>query len=66
MTGGSAAEASDLEKLSRENRYLKDRNAQLQSDVTALAAESQRLREELERLHGRRAAHRPNPLNGGQ
>jgi cell shape-determining protein MreC len=62
----SATEAAELDRLSRENSYLKTRNAQLQSDVTSLAAESQRLREELERIHGRRALRQPNPLNGGQ
>jgi len=55
-----------MDALQRENRYLKARNAQLQSDVTSLAAEAQRLREELERLHGRVALRRPNPLSGGQ
>jgi predicted nucleic acid-binding Zn-ribbon protein len=58
-------EASELDALQRENRYLKARNAELQSDVTSMAAESQRLREELERLHGRVALRRPNPLSGG-
>lgn len=62
MTG----EVSALDALQRENRYLKARNAELQSDVTGLAAEAQRLREELERLHGRVAMRRPNPLSGGQ
>jgi len=59
-------EASELDALQRENRYLKARNAELQSDVTSMAAESQRLQEELERLHGRVALRRPNPLSGGQ
>lgn len=58
--------AAELDALQRENRYLKARNAELQSDVTSLAAEGQRLREELERLHGRVALGRPNPLSGGQ
>ena len=62
MTG----EASGLEAAQRENRYLKARNAELQSDVASLAAEAQRLREELDRLHGRVALRRPNPLSGGQ
>ena len=52
--------------LERENAYLKTRVAQLQSDVQDLSAENGRLREERERLHGRRAASAPNPLGGGQ
>jgi cell shape-determining protein MreC len=59
-------EAPDLGALQRENRYLKARNAELQSDVSGLAAEAQRLREALERLHGRVALRQPNPLSGGQ
>jgi hypothetical protein len=53
-------------ELDRENAYLKLRIAQLESDKLDLAAENGRLREERERLHGRRAAHAPNPLGGGQ
>ena len=60
------AETSELAALQRENRYLKARNADLQSDVTSLAADNQRLREERERLHGRVALRRPDPLSGGQ
>ncbi len=52
--------------LIRENAYLKQRNAQLQDDVVALGAETERLRQMLERLHGRMAGHVPNPLSGGQ
>jgi len=52
--------------LRRENLYLRDRIAQLSADVTDLSAENQRLREERERLHGRQAARRPDPLSGGQ
>ena len=55
-----------MDALQRENRYLKSRNAELQADVASLAAEAQRLREALERLHGRVALRRPNPLSGGQ
>jgi outer membrane murein-binding lipoprotein Lpp len=54
------------EGLLRENVYLKARVAQLQSDVTDLSAEIDRLRQERERLQGRRAARAPNPLGGGQ
>ena len=52
--------------LVRENAYLKSRIAQLQSDMADVAAEANRLRQELERLHGRRAARPPNPLGSGQ
>jgi hypothetical protein len=52
--------------LERENAYLKSRLAQLQSDIQDLSAENGRLREERERLYGRRAARPPNPLGGGQ
>ncbi|HEX7946373.1 MAG TPA: hypothetical protein VF495_17020 [Phenylobacterium sp.] len=54
------------EALVRENTYLKARVAQLQSDVTDLSAEVDRLRQERERLQGRRAARAPNPLGSGQ
>ena len=54
----------------RENAYLKMRVAQLEGDVQDLSAENLRLREERERLHGRRegraAASAPNPLGSGQ
>lgn len=53
--------------LTRQNDYLKTRNAQLQDDVVSLGAENTRLREELERIMGRRAARlTPNPISGGQ
>jgi prefoldin subunit 5 len=42
-----------LESLTRENAYLRQRNAQLQEDLTALGAEAERLRQIVERLHGR-------------
>ena len=54
------------EALARENAYLKARIGQLQSDVADLSAEVDRLRQERERLHGRRAARAPNPLGSGQ
>ena len=43
---------ASLETLTRENAYLKLRNAQLQDDVTALGAEAERLRQIVERFHG--------------
>lgn len=52
--------------LARENAYLRQRNAQLQADLTALGAEVERLRQIVERLHGRRGLQPPNPLGGGQ
>lgn len=52
--------------LARENAYLRQRNAQLEGDVVALQAEAERLRQIVERLHGRSAARPPNPLSGGQ
>ncbi|HWA62480.1 MAG TPA: hypothetical protein VG939_13950 [Caulobacteraceae bacterium] len=56
--------APSLESLTRENAYLRQRNAQLQEDVAALGAEAGRLRQIVERLHGRPGI--PNPLSGGQ
>jgi len=55
-----------IQELERENAYLRLRVAQLESDVVDLSAENGRLREERERLHGRRVARRPDPLGGGQ
>lgn len=54
------------ELLLRENAYLKMRCAQLQDDVTDLGAQVQRLQQNLEHTHARRAAMRPDPLSGGQ
>ena len=53
-------------ELERENAYLRLRLTQLESDVVDLSAENGRLREERERLHGRRTARAPNPLGSGQ
>jgi hypothetical protein len=52
--------------LARENLYLRQRVAQLTDDVSSLTAETDRLRQTLERMHGRVAARRPDPLSGGQ
>ena len=52
--------------LARENAYLRQRNAQLQDDVTSLSAEAERLRQIVDRLHGRVARRQANPLSGGQ
>jgi hypothetical protein len=54
------------ESLARENKYLRERNAQLQSDVAAIGAEASRLQQIVERLHGRTPQSAPNPLSGGQ
>lgn len=61
-----AAASRTREDLERENTYLRQRVAQLTSDVSDLSAENGRLREERERLHGRQAARAANPLSGGQ
>jgi hypothetical protein len=57
-----AAPASPDERLTRENAYLRQRNAQLQDDVTALGAEAERLRQIVERLHGRGAGAATDPM----
>lgn len=52
--------------LARENAYLRQRNAQLEADLVALQSEAERLRQIVERLHGRTPGRAPNPLSGGQ
>jgi chaperonin cofactor prefoldin len=54
-TKESIVDETGVGKLERQNEYLKLRCAQLQDDVTNLSSELTRLRQELERLHGRRA-----------
>jgi predicted nuclease with TOPRIM domain len=54
------------DELERENAYLRARVAQLENDLTDIAAENSRLREERERTHARRAARPPNALGSGQ
>ncbi len=56
----------ELADILRENDYLKRRNAQLQSDILDLTAEAERLRQLQDRLHGRKADQKPNPLGGGR
>ena len=46
--------------------YLKLRCAQLQGDVTDLSGELLRARQELERIHGVRAARKADPLSEGR
>lgn len=53
-------------ELERQNAYLRARLAQAELDIADLNAELGRLREERERLQGRRTARPPNPLGGGQ
>lgn len=50
----SAAAILAAAEMVRQNDYLKLRNAQLQEDVAGLSAENERLRQELERVVGRR------------
>ncbi len=57
---------ADHAALERENAQLKQRIAQLQEDVTDLAAEAHRLRQRLEGMLSPRASPAPNPLSGGQ
>jgi hypothetical protein len=54
------------EALARENAYLRQRNAQLQDDITALGAEAERLRQIVERIRGQAGKRSPNALTGGQ
>ncbi|WP_083770821.1 hotdog family protein [Phenylobacterium zucineum] len=60
------SEPAPSSNLERENAYLRLRNAQLESDVVALSAETERLRQIVQRLHGRTPVQPPNPLSGGQ
>ncbi len=48
----------------RENAYLKLRIAQLSEDNVALRAEAERLRQIVERLHGRTPSAAPEPPRG--
>ncbi|MBW3560240.1 MAG: hypothetical protein KY449_10825 [Proteobacteria bacterium] len=58
--------AEGSQELRRENAYLKQGCAQPQGDVTDLAVGNMGLRQELERIAGRRAMAKPDPLAGGQ
>jgi prefoldin subunit 5 len=57
---------AEAQALRRENDYLKGRNAQLQADLTDVSAETERLRQALERTAARPSHAAPNPLGGGQ
>ncbi|HWU81270.1 MAG TPA: MbeD/MobD family mobilization/exclusion protein [Caulobacter sp.] len=54
----------ELERVLRENAYLKQRCAQLQGDVDNLNSQVTRLTEQLDHKMARRST--PNPLSGGQ
>ena len=54
----------EIQKLVRENAYLKLRCAQLQGDVTDLGSQLARLQQERERLHSVRAALSGEALGG--
>ncbi|MGZ3276322.1 MAG: hypothetical protein ACXU82_05095 [Caulobacteraceae bacterium] len=57
----------ELDRLSRENDYLKLRCAQLQEANGDLESQLLRLQQQMERLHDRRSSPGlPNPLSGGQ
>jgi hypothetical protein len=56
----------DPADLLRENAYLKQRNAQLQSDILDLSAEAERLRRLHDRLRGRTATQKPDGPASGQ
>jgi len=55
------SEPRSNEDLARENAYLRLRVAQLQDDLIGANADADRLRQIVERLHGRTP---PNPLSG--
>lgn len=58
---------AEIQSLERQNAYLKQRCAQLESDVADLGAQVLRLTQQLERLAGRRdGRERADPLSGGQ
>ena len=63
--GFAMTDATSPQAMARENAYLKQRNAQLQDDVSALAAEGERLRQILERLHSRAGTRVPDSSDRG-
>ncbi len=57
----------EAQALRRENEYLKLRNAQLQADLVDLTAETDRMRQAIERTGARQGGRTaPDPLSGGQ
>ena len=63
VAGGPIVDAIGATRVERQNAYLKLRCAQLQDDVTDLGSQVMRLRQELERVLGQRAA-RAESLGG--
>jgi hypothetical protein len=63
---GAAMTDLEIQTMRRENDYLKQRNAQLQTDLTDVSAETERLRQALERLDSRQGRVVPNPMSAGQ
>lgn len=61
---GSLPEGQD--PVARENAYLRLRNQQLQDEITSLSADNERMRQIVERLHGRTPVQPSRPQGGGQ
>jgi predicted RNase H-like nuclease (RuvC/YqgF family) len=59
-------DASEAEKLTRENEYLKVRIEQLQGEVWDLSGQLARSQQRLERSDLNRLESPPNPLSGGR
>jgi hypothetical protein len=55
----------EIQRVLRENDDLKLRCARLQDDVTDLSSQLNRVRRQLERLHGVRVVPSANPLPKG-
>ncbi len=56
----------DAAKLQRENAYLKQRIAQLESDIVDLNSQVTRLQQQNQHFSARRLVRPPDPLGGGQ
>lgn len=55
----------EADRMRRENVYLKQRVAQLESDIIDLGSQVTRLQQQNQHFSARRVA-RPDPLAGGQ
>jgi len=64
--GLTPMDASEAEKLTRENEYLKVRIEQLQGEVWDLSGQLARSQQRLERSDLNRPESPPNPLSGGR